>query len=143
MKIEAGKYYINGLGEKRGPMKIYHDPKYSFQDENRVYTSKGKRYKNADYAGMTNLIAEWEVSSPAAEPEWGEWIGYANFTKILKINEDYQAQRINGDVQYRVRKAPPAPVVMVVTIGHNRGMDIVVDIFDGEIDRSSLRWGQP
>jgi len=45
--------------------------------------------------------------------EWGEWqLGWRE-SRLEQM--DYQVQRVGGVYQYRVRKAPPAPVLTVET----------------------------
>jgi len=46
--------------------------------------------------------------------EWGEWLNYYDWLK--NADADYQFQMIDGVAQWRVRKAPPAPVVETIII---------------------------
>jgi len=46
--------------------------------------------------------------------EWGEWLPGFDVTAVA-IGSDYQFQRIDGVAQYRVRKAPSAPVLAMET----------------------------
>jgi len=88
--------------------------------------------------------------------EWGEWLNYYDWLK--NADADYQFQMIDGVAQWRVRKAPPAPVVETVTIGaglfqafdgawhigtwerpeDNRAV-VTFNVVDGEPDLSTLK----
>lgn len=136
---KEGMYCVNRLGEKRGPISTNRSGigAYPYRcPAGWLYTIDGRYWQDGSLDDR-DLIAEW--TEPAAEPEWSEW---GTFDALAGRLESQRWLMPDGKVLWRYRK-PPAPVVMTVTIGHNRGMDIVVDIVDGEIDRSSLRWVQP
>ena len=138
LTIKEGGFYINRNGEKRGPMRANDNLVYPWRFNGRSWTKNGEAY-----AGKVNdgdLIEEW--SEPAAEPEWGEWLD----SPVNIKDQDYQFQRINGVSQFRVRKAPPAPVVTtepviayISTMNSEPIIRATVDLIDGKPDWSTLK----
>ena len=140
LTIKEGGFYINRKGEKVGPMVSRLDYKYPWQATGgKVYTKRGFYFLGTEESEY-DLIAEW--TDPTAEPEWGEWTDGHVYSK----DQDYQFQRINGVSQFRVRKAPPAPVVTtepviayISTMNSEPIIRATVDLIDGKPDWSTLK----
>ena len=75
---------------------------------------------------------ETEQVEPADDIEWGEW-----YVGLPCTADELQARRIKGVWEYRVRKAPPPPVVETV-VCHGRvasGYSVKkYAIFNGDFD---------
>jgi len=84
MKIEAGKYYLDAEGNKRGPMEKWNVEYWHVESEVYLWQENGHSYHNQN--PQRNLIAEW--TDEPAQPETGtlaelnvkpgdvvEWIG--------------------------------------------------------------------
>lgn len=120
LTIQEGRYYVNRLGETRGPVRFREDDMFPVQDENRTYTKTGLRYWGKTHD--SDLIAEW--IDPVAESEWSEW-STAYSISMQDSSLDVQARRLDGVWGYRIRR--PRTVTMLV------------DVIDGKADMSTLR----
>ena len=65
LKLEAGKYYVNGYGEKLGPAKECPHPVYCFTLNDLPYTNSGEHL--ASRTTLRDLVSEWV--EPKAEPD--------------------------------------------------------------------------
>ena len=57
LKLEAGKYYVNGYGEKLGPAKECPHPVYCFTLNDLPYTNSGEHL--ASRTTLRDLVSEW------------------------------------------------------------------------------------
>ena len=139
LEIKEGGFYVNRKGEKVGPISSNiprgFDPAYVWTDGTNIYTFSGRYWVSG--SENRDLIAEW--SEPAAEPEWGEWGSWDDCEDVIRSGGDFQSEKIAGDTRYRVRKAPPAPVVKTETIAWFYGMNVAVDLIDGKPDWTTLK----
>ena len=103
MRIEEGKYYRNGLGEKIGPMALTVGRTYAFISGDRIYTAEGRYTTNGPCEW--DLIAEWEEGQP--------WVDGPAYSTAYAEGNDFEMRRINGEWQHRILKR--VPVVETVT----------------------------
>lgn len=122
LEIKEGRYYVNRLGEKRGPMTVCDvNRNYPWRDcEGATYAIGGQYVIGKER--LHDLIAEW--TDPAEEAEWGEWVDSVEPNDIV-AGRDYQFQRIGGVCQYRIR--------------NRQTVTMLVDVIDGKPDLSTLR----
>ena len=143
--IKEGGYYVDNNGDKQGP--IYRNEHGPYNDthpwrvKGRSFTTSGQYSKYGHYSPY-DLIAEW--TAPATDDEWGEWGSWSDCETVIRSGGDYQAEKIDGDTCYRVRKAPPAPVVTTICGYASFSAPvyhpcIAVDLIDGKPDWSTLR----
>ena len=65
LKLEAGKYYVNGYGEKLGPAKEWPHSVYCFTLNDLTHTDSGQYYWG--HSSQYDLVSEWV--EPKVEPD--------------------------------------------------------------------------
>ncbi len=130
LKIEEGRYYVNRIGEKVGPMglnacigSVGNKNEYPFLAAGTLYTATGAYYINGAETDR-DLVAEW--TDHAGDGEWGEWREVDwQLWRAQREGKDYKYRSINGVREYRLRKP--------------RRVTMLVDVIDGTPDLSTLR----
>ena len=77
--------------------------------------------------------------------EWGKWGSWNDCEDVIRSGGDFQSEKISGNTKYRVRKAPPAPVVKTIPVncyaqsGPYDRTNATVDLIDGKPDWTTLK----
>ena len=65
LKLEAGKYYVNGYGDKVGPAKEWPNSVYCFTLNDQTHTDSGQYH--VGHISQYDLVSEWV--EPKVEPD--------------------------------------------------------------------------
>lgn len=114
MKIEVGKYYRTGNGDKVGPMRESGNEVYPFYAGGEGYTEDGKIVAGVDTYGY-DLIAEWtepdwkDVTDKFTDPDPLVQNPHGDYAHLVDVLNDAYQQAANG--KGKVRHANNRPFV--------------------------------
>tara|TARA_R110000764_G_scaffold219313_1_gene306976 strand:+ start:122 stop:493 length:372 start_codon:yes stop_codon:yes gene_type:complete len=99
MRIKEGECYVNGNGDKVGPMLIYDKDSMAVDGEDKLWGLDGKRLYTANH-GPTCLVSVWIDT----ELVWGEWVYDQNKWYGTKGAEQCERNKLGHYFRHRTPK---------------------------------------
>jgi hypothetical protein len=118
LKLEAGKYYVNGYGDKVGPAKEWPHSVYCFTLNDLTHTDSGQYH--VGHISQYDLVSEWV--EPKVEPdvlpfgkltpeEQGELLLARHMGETIEVHDHYNwglafGPAWYGSMSYRIKPKP-------------------------------------